>query len=183
MYTLTLNTLRLTLLLCLTGALSAAAQCRDPWIGQIYQQLYNRKPVGQGETGECNIHLYNNGTWGSRDELMGYIKQLQQSGLRIGVAPLGNNTVMVVAQGSQVFAVSLLDAGGNLVAAGGGNLVAAGGGNLVAAGGGNIVAAGGGNLTGLNANTPGFSFGSNYGTLSAGQRRVATSGKGALVVR
>ncbi|QKG55702.1 hypothetical protein GKZ68_03025 [Hymenobacter sp. BRD128] len=191
MPTSTFRTWLLVLTLCLPGALSAAAQCRDPWIGQLYQQLYNRQPVGQGEAGECNIHLYNNGTWGSRDELMGYIKQVQQSGLRVGVAPLGSNTVMAVAQGNQIFAVSVLDAGGNLVASGGGNLVASGGGNLVASGGGNLVASGGGNLvasgggnlTGLSNNTPGFSFGSNYGTLAAGQRRVSTSGKGALVVR
>lgn len=179
----TCRTLLSVLVLCLLSALSAAAQCRDPWIGQIYQQLYNRKPVGQGNVGECNIYLYNNGSWGSRDELMGYIKQVQQTGLRVGVAPLGANTVMAVAQGNQIFAVSLLDGGGNLVASGGGNLVASGGGNLVASGGGNLVASGGGNLTGLSANTPGFGFGSNYGVLAAGQRRVPTSGKGALVVR
>lgn len=183
MLTPTPRLLLLVLALCLSGALRAAAQCRDPWINDIYQQVYNRRPVGQGEAGECNIHLYNNGTWGSRDELLGYIKQVQQSGLRVGVAPLGSNMVMAVAQGNQIFAVSVLDAGGNLVASGGGNLVASGGGNLVASGGGNLVASGGGNLTGLSANTPGFAFGSNYGTLAVGQRRVPTSGKGALVVR
>jgi hypothetical protein len=90
---------------------------------------------------------------------------------------------MAVAQGNQIFAISLLDRSGNVVAAGGASVVAAGGGNLVAAGGGNLVAAGGGNLTGLSASTPGFGFGNSYGVLAAGQQRVATSGKGALVVK
>ena len=180
---LTPKTIFLLLFLSFTGALSAAAQCRDPWINQIYQQVYNRKPVGQGESCECNTKLYNNASWANYNELLGYIKQVQQSGLRFGFAPLGSNAVMAVAQGSQIIAVSLFDAGGNLVASGGGNLVASGGGNLVASGGGNLVASGGGNLTGLNANTPGFGFGSSMGLLSAGQRRLPTSGKGALVIK
>ncbi|MGI4874022.1 MAG: hypothetical protein ACRYFX_22915 [Janthinobacterium lividum] len=163
--------------------LSASAQCRDPFINQAYQQVAGRKPVGTGDACECNKNLYNGGTWGTLNELVGYVRQVTQTGLRFGYAPVGNNNVLAVAQGSQIIAVSLFDQGGNLVASGGGNLVASGGGNLVASGGGNLVASGGGNLTGLSANTPGFSFGGNYGTLSVGQRRVNTNGKGALVIK
>jgi hypothetical protein len=172
----------LLLLMSLTGALSAAAQCRDPWLNQIYQQVYNRKPVGTGESCECNTKLYNNASWNNYNELVGYVKQVQ-GGLRFGYAPLGNNSVMAVALGTQIVAVSVLDGSGNIVAAGGGNIVAAGGGNLVAAGGGNLVAAGGGNLTGLSASTPGFVFGNTRSVLSTGQKRLPTSGGGSLVLK
>ena len=177
------KTLLLALALLLAGTVSAAAQCRDPWINQVYQQLAGRKPVGTGDACECNKNLYNNGSWGNYNELSGYVKQLLDSGLRFGYAPVGSNNVLAVAQGNQIIAVSLFDQGGNLVAAGAGNLVAAGAGNLVASGGGNLVAAGAGNLTGLNSNTAGFSFGSARGLLSTGQRRVTTSGGGALVIK
>jgi hypothetical protein len=168
-------TLALLPALGLLAPLAAQAQCRDPWLNQIYRQLYNRAPVGQGESCECNIKLYNNGSWANYQELTNFVKQLQQTGLRFGYAPLGNNTVMAVAQGNLIQAVSVLDANGNLVAAGGGNLVAAGGGNL--------VAAGGGNLTGLRAATPGFGFGSGYSVQSGEKRRLPTSGKGAIVIK
>ncbi|MFD1469133.1 hypothetical protein ACFQ48_12940 [Hymenobacter caeli] len=178
----TLKPALLVLALLLTGALHAAAQCRDPWVSQAIQQVYGRKPVGQGEACDCNIRLYNSGAWGSYNELVGYVQQLRQSGLQFGYAPLGSNSVLAVAQGKQVLAVAVFDASGNLVASGGGNLVASGGGNLVASGGGNLISQDGGGFTGLTKNTAGFAFGSNYGTLGAGQRRLPTSGKGALVI-
>ena len=185
------KTLLLALAMLLTGAISASAQCRDPWLNQAYQQLAGRKPVGTGDACECNKYLYNNGSWGNYDELSGYVKQLLQTGLHFGYAPVGNNNAVAVAQGNRIIAVSLFDQGGNLVAAGAGNLVAAGagnlvasgGGNLVAAGAGNLVAAGAGNLTGLSNSTAGFSFGTSRGLLSTGQQRVTTSGGGALVIK
>ncbi|UOQ98598.1 hypothetical protein MUN81_03690 [Hymenobacter sp. 5317J-9] len=163
---------------------TASAQCRDPWIAQAYKQVANRAPVGQGEVCECNIHLYNNGSWGNYNELVGYVRQFLASGTRLGYTPLPNgNFAVAVLNGNQVSAVAVQNSGGNVVAAGGGNVVAAGGGNVVAAGGGNMVAAGGGNITGLSSSTPGFAFGMSRGLLAAGERRVATSGNGAIVIR
>jgi hypothetical protein len=46
------------------------AQSCDPWIQQIYKQLYNRSATAE----ECNIRNYNNGSWNSYDELVNYIK-------------------------------------------------------------------------------------------------------------
>ncbi|MBF9141448.1 hypothetical protein [Hymenobacter properus] len=172
-------------LLALAGQpLSASAQCRDPWIAKAYQQVARRNPVGQGEICECNIKLYNNGSWGNYNELVGYVQQFLNSGTRVGYAPLSNgNFAMAILSGNQVSAVSVLNAGGNVVAAGGGNVVAAGGGNVVAAGGGNLVAAGGGNITGLSNSTPGFAFGMSRGLLAAGEQRKPTSGNGAIVIK
>ncbi|MBJ6109054.1 hypothetical protein JAO73_08535 [Hymenobacter sp. BT523] len=172
------------LLTLLTPTLNASAQCRDPWIAQAYKQAANRAPVGQGEACECNIHLYNNGSWGNYNELLGYVRQFLASGTRLAYAPLsGGNFAVGVLRGNQVAAISVLNSGGNVVAAGGGNVVAAGGGNVVAAGGGNMVAAGGGNITGLSTSTPGFAFGSSRSLLSAGEQRMPTSGAGAIVIR
>jgi hypothetical protein len=171
------------LLTLLTPALSASAQCRDPWIAQAYKQAANRAPVGTGEACECNIHLYNNGSWGNYNDLLGYVKQYLASGTRLAYAPLtSGNFAMAVLRGNQVAAVSVLNSGGNLVASGGGNLVASGGGNLVASGGGNLVASGGGNITGLSANTPGFSFGLSRSIMAAGDQRVPTSGAGSIII-
>lgn len=172
-------------LLALAGRpLSASAQCRDPWIAKAYQQVAKRNPVGQGEVCECNIKLYNNGSWGNYNELVGYVQQFLNSGTRVGYAPLPNgNFAMAILNGNQVVATSVVSPGGSVIAPGGANVVAAGGGNLVAAGGGNLVAAGGGNLTGLSNSTPGFAFGMSRGLLAAGEQRKATSGNGAIVIR
>lgn len=45
------------------------AQTCDPWITQAYKQMYGRTP----SSAECNIRNYNNGSWGSYAELVGYI--------------------------------------------------------------------------------------------------------------
>lgn len=118
-----------------------AGQCRDPWVTQAIQQVKGRAPVDNYESGECNIRNFNNGSWGSYPELLGYVQKYFNSrpSLASGARP-------AIAGG--VNAGSMLRGGSNpngIVAAGGGNIVAAGGGNIVAAGGGNIVAAGGGN--------------------------------------
>jgi hypothetical protein len=57
---------------CLILACCAGLQAQncDPWIIQIYKQLYNTAPTAE----ECNIRNYNNGSWGSYDELTGFIK-------------------------------------------------------------------------------------------------------------
>lgn len=51
------------------------AQC-DPWIQQAYQQLLKRSANAQ----ECNIRNYNNGSWGSYAELLGYVAGYNKKG-------------------------------------------------------------------------------------------------------
>lgn len=49
---------------------SLKAQNCDPWIKQAYNALYQRNP----SAAECNIKNYNNGSWSSLGELIGYIE-------------------------------------------------------------------------------------------------------------
>jgi len=50
-------------------ATSLKAQNCDPWIVESYKLLYKRTPTAT----ECNIRNYNNGSWGSKAELIGHI--------------------------------------------------------------------------------------------------------------
>lgn len=69
-------------ILMLSGFLAMAffshvnAQNCDPWIISAYKQLYQRTPSAE----ECNIRNYNNGSWNSYNELVGYIKAYKSSG-------------------------------------------------------------------------------------------------------
>lgn len=54
----------------------AAAQNCDQWIVKAYQLLLNRTPSSQ----ECNIKNYNNGSWSSYAELVGYVARYQGKG-------------------------------------------------------------------------------------------------------
>jgi hypothetical protein len=66
------------LLLILSSFLvkTSIAQNCDPWIVQIYKELYNASPTAK----ECDIKNYNNGSWKSYNELKGYIKQYKTFG-------------------------------------------------------------------------------------------------------
>ena len=149
----------------------------DPWIFELYNSMYFRQPNAL----ELNIHNYNNGSWGSKSELKHYIIDFQNSlksqNIVIAIGSTRNNGQLVVG-----LVINGQLAAASIVAAGGGNIVAAGGGNIVAAGGGNIVAAGGGNFN-VSTSTAGLSFGTNMGVLDVGTRRIATSGKGAFLIR
>jgi hypothetical protein len=50
-------------------ASSLKAQNCDPWIAEAYKLMYKRSPT----SAECNIKNYNNGSWRSKAELIGYI--------------------------------------------------------------------------------------------------------------
>ena len=65
-----LKPLYLMLLAVLVLSNGSFAQNCDPWIVQIYKQLYNRTPSAE----ECNIRNYNNGSWNNYDQLVSYIK-------------------------------------------------------------------------------------------------------------
>lgn len=145
----------------------------DPWIFQVYQQLYHRQPTAW----ELNIYNYNNGSWNNYGELKNYIVQYQNAmrnyGFSVSTINLSNGKIAVL------FNQNGITMAADLITNDGGTLVAQGGGNLVAQGGGNIVAQGGGNLASL----PGVSFGSRYTLQSNGTKVVPTSGRGALIIR
>src|SRR3712207_735827 len=64
------NVFSVMLLSALAWGFKVNAQNCDPWIKQAYNQLYQRNPSAD----ECNIRNYNNGSWNSYNELVGYIK-------------------------------------------------------------------------------------------------------------
>lgn len=121
--------------------------CGDAWIGQVYYNLYNRRPSAQ----ECVAGNY--GSWSNYMDLASKVQAYQSRMASAGRpqlapppaggygAPSQNGSGLVAAGGGNA-----VNRSAPIVAAGGGNIVAAGGGNIVAAGGGNIVAAGGGNV-------------------------------------
>lgn len=155
----------------------------DPWIFQIYTELYNRVPTAW----ELNINNYNGGSWNNYAELKNYIQAYQNSlrkqGMDIKTAPYnGNVLVGFFINGQQVAANVVAAGGGNVIAAGGGNVIAAGGGNVIAAGGGNVIAAGGGNIV-VNNNMAGVRFGGSYTVSAVGTKVIPTSGKGALIIQ
>ena len=145
----------------------------DPWIIQIYNELYNRTPSAW----EVNIQNYNGGSWNNYNELKKYIQDFQ-SALRklnvdITVKDAGNgNAVAFLTENGQAKAVAM-------VSSNGGQVIAAGGGNVIAAGGGNVISPGGANLQDLAA----MNFGSRYTVQSAGTKVIPTSGKGAIIIR
>lgn len=164
---------------CFTAVQTAHAQCRDPWINNAYRELAGRAPTGRGEVGECNIKLYNNGSWNNYDELKRYVQEVR-SNLKIGVKDLANGKWGMAVQGNGATAVNVFDLAGNMVAAGGGNLIGNDSGGLVAAGGGNLVGNDGASIK-IDRNTPGFSFSGGYSALSG--IKIKTSGRGGISVR
>lgn len=193
--------------------LSSSIVSGDPWIMQIYQQLYNRRP----NSWELNIKNYNNGSWSSFEQLKEYIQQFQKSmndnGVRIETALLNESiNLVVLKKGDKTLAVNILQnkggnvvaggganviaaGGGNVVAAGGANVVAAGGANVIAAGGGNVIAAGGANLRNyrvsstqgvrieVSAEILGAGFSSGYSVQSGANLQIKTSGNGSIVIK
>ena len=149
----------------------------DPWIFRAYTELYGRNPSAW----EVNIQNYNNGAWGSYDQLKSYIQQYQnslsQNNVRIvvGSTPNGSTAAVITDNNSKPIAATIISRDG-------GSVISAGGGNVISAGGGNVVSAGGLNLQ-IQQNTAGISFGSDRTIQSAGTRVIPTAGKTKLVIR
>lgn len=130
--------------------------CADPWIGQIYWYLYNRRP----NPNECTVSHYGGGQWSSYMDLANKIQSYQTASrlpanqmLVDSAGNLINNQGSIVAtSGSYVIGAGagniIAPHAGNVIAAGAGNVIAAGAGNVIAAGGGNVIAAGAGNMAG-----------------------------------
>lgn len=50
-------------------------ECRDPWIIQGFLDLWERKPYGQGDEGQCEPAKYRDGHWTSYEDLKFGIRQ------------------------------------------------------------------------------------------------------------
>lgn len=59
---------------CGIFAESVSAQCRDPWVGQVINELIGRSAIGSGDSGECNTKLYGGGSWSSYDDLRNKVR-------------------------------------------------------------------------------------------------------------
>jgi hypothetical protein len=172
---------KFSLLLCLcallfSGSLKAQVLKGDPWIFQVYKEVYGRQPTGW----ELNINNYNSGSWNNYAELKKYVQEFQTS--------LSNNRITIVNQkinDSKILTGFFQN--GKLVAANvispqGGNVIAVGGGNVITAGGANVVAPGGANMQ-ISSRLAGVSFGGRYSVQSAGTTIIPASGKSALIIR
>ena len=167
---------QLSVLGALVGLLAASAvqaQCRDPWLTDAIRSVHKRGPTGAGEAGECNIKLYNNGSWANKNELIGHVRTLNsalyKAGLNFGVFKLKNNS----------FDTGLATTANKIVAGGGGNITAQQA-SIVASGGGNIIPSGGGNLIGNDVGT--MSVTSSRTTMS-GAKRTISLGNSMIVIK
>lgn len=160
--------------------------CNDPWVSKAVSQVnasVRLAHTSNGSDGECDVSQYNNGQWGSFDQLWKAVDKRRGEMRAMGVyydsykvSGAGKVNFLLEEGNNRIIAAALVgNDGASLVAAGGGNLI----GNdsagikavinkLVAAGGGNLVAAGGGNLVNiLKAN--GAALPTGGGNLSASQ--------------
>lgn len=153
----------------------------DPWITEIYQELYRRKP----NAWEYNVYNYAEGKWKNKIELKQAIQQyqsnMQKAGITIDLYDMSNGRFVVDMKiNGKSAAVSLIEGkGGNVVAAGGANVVSAGGANAVSAGGANVVSAGGANVVSAGGANVVSAGGANV--VSAGGANVVAPG-GANVI-
>jgi hypothetical protein len=177
--------------------------CTDPWIGQIYRNLYNRKPTAA----ECSVSNYGGGQWSTYMDLTAKIQAYQSGGGRasspvLSSGPCGSyrapNARSYVADAG----LDLCDSNGNVVAnAGsffvqvapsvvshdGGSIVSHDGGSLVSHDGGSLISHDGGSLVGPSGAplklTPGSIIsqdGSSYSVQSVGGKRVIAASAVAL---
>ncbi|MHB1177321.1 MAG: hypothetical protein ACYCZO_03225, partial [Daejeonella sp.] len=134
----------------------------DPWIFQIYKELYNRNPNAL----EVNIKNYNGGSWSNYADLKKYIQEFQsslmQSGITISTAFVNNVAIVGIKQNGQQVAVAALSLnGGQIVANDGATIVSGGAGNIVSGGAGNLIGQDGAGIT-INSAMGGISFGNSY---------------------
>jgi hypothetical protein len=140
----------------------AAGLCKDPWITKAYYTMSPaRIPAGWGTTNECNVKLYNNGSWGSYSQLstsvFNYYTDINQTRntFKTVVKP-GKNpnvdanpfVVIGVQENSARFSnrVEIAASRETLVGNDGASILSNANAGLVAAGGGNVVPTGAGSL-------------------------------------
>jgi hypothetical protein len=73
----------------LKSKVQVAGICKDTWITQAYKdpQGAGHVPEGWGTIGQCNVKLYNNGTWGSYNHLRNLVRELKTSLVTEGILP------------------------------------------------------------------------------------------------
>lgn len=153
----------------------------DPWIFQVYNEVYNRNPNPL----ELNIKNYNGGTWSNYADLKKYVQEFQsslmQGGITVSTAYVNNVAIVgIMRNGQQVAVAALSLTAGQIVANDGATIVNGGAGNLVSGGAGNLIGQDGAGIT-VNPSMGGISFGSSY-TLQSESTRVIKSGKGSLII-
>lgn len=115
------------MLLMLAFDFSANAQevKGDPWIKQVYLQVYLRPPSAW----EYNINNYNLGSWSSYGDLVYYVAQYQNSlnkdGYLVKTTSLGNNKskAILTQNGKELAAALISNIGGELVGNDGTSLI------------------------------------------------------------
>jgi hypothetical protein len=151
-----------------TAQARAAGFCADPWVTLAiwFETASTRNPNGIGNLGECNIQLYNGGSWNSYDQLVSAVSATMRA--TNGVFSMSDNhdgTLTIVTNAGGGFS-SWAQVTGRIVATGAGNIVASGAGNIILIGGSNIILIGG----------------SNYRLTSVGQKAIMLPGGHVLVV-
>ncbi len=164
------------------SSLKTPALKGDPWIFQIYKELFNRNPNAL----ELNIKNYNGGSWTNYADLKKYVQEFQssltQAGITVSTALVNNVAIVAIKQNGQQVAVAALSLnGGQIMAGDGAAIISGGAGNIISGGAGNLIGQDGAGIT-VNAAMGGISFGSSY-TIQSENTRVVKSGKGSLIIR
>lgn len=113
--------------------------CRDPWVSMAIRRVMGRAPQGQGDFGECNYRMYNNGSWNSYNELAQAVKlalgNVAKGGVRFEITRAGvGAAIKVLHSGTIVDTMQI-----KLIGQDGASLVTESGSTIVAAGGGNYT--------------------------------------------
>ena len=128
--------------------------CTDPWVSKAVLEVKG-EVAGRGDSDACAIKLYNNGSWSSYAQLVGYVRQRfgQLNGENVDIRIVGGQPALVVLDLNRLVggARVVAQGGGNVVGPGGASVIVVSGGNVIAQGGGNVVAQGGGNIVGSNS--------------------------------
>lgn len=155
----------------------------DPWIFQMYKELYNRQPSAW----ELNIKNYNLGSWNNYGELKTYVQQYQNSmtskKLTVTVKSIDNK------KSAAIFHQNGVPAAGSFINNDSGSLIGNDGAGLIGNDAAGLIGIDAATLIGIDAatlkNLPGVSFGI-VGTRylgSSGIKVIPTSGRGTLVIK
>jgi len=178
----------LAIIFCSISFTTLTAQTTgDPWIYQVYKEMWGRQP----NAWELNINNYNGGSWNNYGELKKHIQEYQSSfGLKVSVAPTANKTSVAAffENGKQIAATLISNDAGRLISKDGAGIIGNDAAGLIGNDGstlknGSTLIGNDGSTIKLISNMPGVSFGSMYGGLAVGTKRIKTSGKGSLIIR
>ena len=119
--------------------------CADPWVSYAVSVAKSKpgfvgRAGGSGNSGECDIKLYNGGRWGSYDELVRHARATYASLVNQNVQflPDGKVGVIDLARGLNPDNIISTNAGA-IISGGAGNIISGGAGNIISGGAGNVV--------------------------------------------